>query len=159
MRGADEFHGVGGRCRSRTAAPAASCARRGSTQREAAGSAENPDFNGAAQDGVGWYQTTCREGMRCSAAVAYLHPALGRPNLEVMTHFNTTRVVLDGGRATGIEGIRLDELMRFTAEREVIVVRRRLLVAGRPDPFGDRARRRADGAADRARCTSCPASA
>ena len=120
-RGADEYHGVGGplsvqegRARSMLSAAWLDAARE-------VGLADNPDFNAASQDGVGWYQVTCRNGLRCSAAVAYLHPAMARPNLEVMTHFSTTRVVLDGGRATGIEGVRLDELMRFTAEREVIV--------------------------------------
>ncbi len=43
------------------------------------------DFNGAEQDGVGWYQVTQRDGMRCSAAVAYLHPVLERPNLVLET--------------------------------------------------------------------------
>jgi choline dehydrogenase-like flavoprotein len=81
----------------------------------------NDDFNGAAQDGVGWYQVTCRDGMRCSAAVAYLHPALGRPNLEVVTHTHVTRVRLEAGRAVGVEGVRLDDLLQFTAEREVIL--------------------------------------
>jgi choline dehydrogenase len=120
-RGADEYHGVGGplsvqegRARSLLCAMWLDAAR-------AIGLPDNPDFNGAEQDGVGWYQTTCRNGLRCSAAVAYLHPALERPNLEVMTYVNVTRVVTEGGRATGIEGLRLDELMRFTAEREVIL--------------------------------------
>jgi choline dehydrogenase len=120
-RGANAYHGAGGplsvadgRARSVLAAAWLDAAR-------AVGLAENLDFNGASQDGVGWYQVTCREGMRCSAAVAYLHPALERPNLEVITHFNATRVVLEDGRATGIEGTRLDELVRYGAEREVIV--------------------------------------
>jgi choline dehydrogenase len=88
---------------------------------QAAGLPANDDFNGSAQDGVGWYQVTCRNGMRCSAAVAYLHPALNRPNLEVLTHVHVTRVLLEAGRATGVEGVRLDDLMQFRAEREVIL--------------------------------------
>ena len=120
-RGADDYHGVGGplavqdgRARSLLCAEWLDAAR-------AAGLPDNGDFNGASQDGVGWYQTTCRNGMRCSAAVAYLHPALARPNLEVLTHISVTRVVLEQGRATGIEGVRLDELVRFGAAREVIL--------------------------------------
>jgi choline dehydrogenase len=120
-RGADTFHGAGGplsvqdgRARSELCAAWLDAA-------QAAGLPWSSDFNGAAQDGVSWYQVTCREGMRCSAAVAYLHPALDRANLEVLTHFHTTRVVLDGDRATGIEGLRLGELVAFGAEREVIV--------------------------------------
>jgi choline dehydrogenase len=120
-RGADEYHGVGGplsvqdgRARSLLCATWLDAARE-------VGLSDNPDFNAAGQDGIGWYQVTCRDGMRCSAAVGYLRPAMERPNLEVMTHFSTTRVVLEGGRASGIEGVRLDELMRFGAEREVIL--------------------------------------
>jgi choline dehydrogenase len=120
-RGPDAYHGVGGplsvqngRARSMLCAAWLDAAR-------AVGLRENPDFNGASQDGVGWYQVTCREGMRCSTAVAYLRPVLERPNLEVVTHFKVTRVVLNGGRATGIEGMRLDELVQLGAEREVIL--------------------------------------
>ena len=47
-----------------------------------AGLPATDDFNGPSQDGVGWYQVTQRDGLRCSAAVAYLHPALERPNLR-----------------------------------------------------------------------------
>lgn len=120
-RGADEYHGVGGplsvqdgRARSLLSEAWLDAAR-------AVGLPDNPDFNGPSQDGVGWYQVTCRGGMRCSAAVAYLHPTLARPNLELITHFHATRVVIENGRATGIEGLRLDDLMHFTAEREVIL--------------------------------------
>ncbi|HEY1507586.1 MAG TPA: choline dehydrogenase [Solirubrobacteraceae bacterium] len=120
-RGADEYHGTGGplsvqdgRARSMLSAAWVDAA-------QAAGMAENTDFNADSQDGVGWYQTTCRNGLRCSAAVAYLHPVMDRPNLEVMTHVSVTRVVIEGGRATGIEGVRLDDVIGFAAEREVIL--------------------------------------
>ena len=63
----------------------------------------NDDFNGPEQDGVGWYQVTQRDGMRCSAAVAYLHPVLGRPNLDLVTGAHVTRLLLDGSSATGVE--------------------------------------------------------
>jgi choline dehydrogenase-like flavoprotein len=59
--------------------------------------------------------------MRCSAAVAYLQPALDRPNLQVVTHTQVMRVVLDGGRAVAVEAIRAGDVERFDAEREVIV--------------------------------------
>ena len=64
-----------------------------------AGHPRNPDFNGEMQDGVGLYQLTQRDGMRCSAAVAFLHPALGRPNLKVVTDALATRILFDGARA------------------------------------------------------------
>jgi choline dehydrogenase len=81
----------------------------------------NDDFNGPEQDGVGWYQTTTRDGKRASTAVAYLHPVMDRPNLTVETHVHVTRVLFDGTRAVGVEGLRLDDLLEFRAEREVIV--------------------------------------
>jgi choline dehydrogenase len=86
-----------------------------------AGQPRNDDFNGPAQDGFGHYMLTQRDGRRCSAAVAYLHPALGRPNLTVETNVQVERVVFDGTQAVGVEGKRLGEPLRFDCEREVIV--------------------------------------
>ncbi|MEA2424110.1 MAG: choline dehydrogenase, partial [Thermoleophilaceae bacterium] len=88
---------------------------------EQAGLAPNDDFNGPVQDGVGHYQLTQRGGRRCSASVAYLHPALGRPNLTVETNLQVERVVFEGTQAVGVEGRRLGESLRFDAEREVIL--------------------------------------
>jgi choline dehydrogenase len=88
---------------------------------EQAGLTPNDDFNGPAQDGVGRYQLTQRAGRRCSASVAYLHPALGRPNLTVETNVHVERVVFDGMRAVGVESSRLGEPLRYDAEREVIL--------------------------------------
>jgi choline dehydrogenase len=120
-RGADEYHGAGGPLAVQEARARSLLAQAWLDSAHAIGLPDNPDFNGASQDGVGFYQLTCRNGMRCSAAVAYLHPAMERPNLEVVTHSQVTRVVLDGGRATGIEAVRLGELVSYVAEREVIV--------------------------------------
>ena len=68
------------------------------------GSPRNEDFNGAAQDGVGHYQLTQRDGQRCSAAVAYLHPAMDRPNLTVETDIQVAARRVRGQRAVGVEG-------------------------------------------------------
>ena len=62
----------------------------------------NDDFNGASQEGAGYYQLTTRKGLRCSTAVAYLRPARGRSNLCVETSAHATRILLDGRRATGV---------------------------------------------------------
>ena len=86
-----------------------------------AGHLRNPDFNGEKQDGLGLYQLTQRNGMRCSAAVAFLHPAVGRPNLKVVTDALATRILFDGARAHGVEVARHGELQEFYAETEVIV--------------------------------------
>ena len=81
----------------------------------------NEDFNGESQDGVGWYRVTQRGGARASAAVAYLHPAMSRPNLTVETHVHALSILFEGGRAVGVVGARLSEMVVHRAEREVIV--------------------------------------
>ncbi|WP_332872034.1 GMC family oxidoreductase [Streptomyces triticisoli] len=79
------------------------------------------DFNGLEQDGVGYYHLTQRDGLRCSTADAYLRPALSRPNLDVLTGVQCTRVLLDGERATGVEVDRDGELLCLHAEGEVVL--------------------------------------
>jgi len=86
-----------------------------------AGLTRNEDFNGAEQDGVGMYQVTQRGGMRVSASVAYLHPAIERPNLTVMPYMHVHRVLFEGRRAVGVEASRLGEVQELRAEREVIL--------------------------------------
>ncbi|HEX7815222.1 choline dehydrogenase [Dyella sp.] len=68
-----------------------------------AGFPRNVDFNGARQEGFGLYQVTQRDARRCSAAVAYLRPAIRRANLTVRTGAHIARVLIDGVRATGVE--------------------------------------------------------
>lgn len=63
----------------------------------------NPDFNGAEQEGAGTYQMTIRKGRRNSTARAFLRPAMRRKNLRVMTGAQVTRVLIEGGRAVGVE--------------------------------------------------------
>ena len=102
-RGADAFHGSGGPL---NVMDLRSPHRFGPVFVEAAQQAGyplNPDFNGARQEGVGLYQVTHKNGERFSAAKAYLTPNLGRPNLAVVTGAHTTRIRLEGRRATGVE--------------------------------------------------------
>jgi choline dehydrogenase len=86
-----------------------------------AGLPANDDFNGARQEGVGFYQVTQKRGSRHSTAAAFLVPALRRSNLTVATHAHVTRVVIENGRATGVEFVRGGKTERATAEREVIL--------------------------------------
>jgi choline dehydrogenase len=86
-----------------------------------AGLARNEDFNGAEQDGVGMYQVTQRGGMRGSASVAYLHPAMQRPNLTVLPNALVHRVLFDGTRAVGVAASQLGEVTEHRADREVIL--------------------------------------
>jgi choline dehydrogenase len=120
-RGASELHGVGGPLavseqRSNNAISSAFV-----DAGEQAGLARNPDFNGPEQDGVGLYQVTQRGGMRASAAVSYLHPAMQRENLTVMPYMHVQRVLFEGNRAVGVQASRLGEAQEFRAEREVIL--------------------------------------
>ena len=68
-----------------------------------AGLPYNPDFNGERQEGCGLYQVTQRGARRCSAAVGYLKPALARGNLTVLTGCHATRILIESGRAVGVE--------------------------------------------------------
>lgn len=87
----------------------------------AAGFPKTDDYNGAQQDGFGVWQATIHHGRRCSAAVAYLRPALKRPNLTVTTHALATGVVFEGTRAVGIEYLKNGEAQAVRAEREVLL--------------------------------------
>ncbi len=86
-----------------------------------AGLPRNEDFNGATQDGVGMYQVTQRGGLRASAAVAYLHPAMERPNLTVMPNTLVQRVLFEGSRAVGVLASQLGQAQELRAAREVIL--------------------------------------
>jgi choline dehydrogenase-like flavoprotein len=119
--GADEFHGTGGelnvaRLRWLNPLTRAFLAAAGETQYAA-----NDDFNGARQDGFGANEVTQKNGQRWSAARAFLHPALGRPNLEVLHNALILRVRIAQNRAEGVE-LRINgETRALTARREVIV--------------------------------------
>src|SRR5579872_858513 len=83
----------------------------------------NPDFNGAEQYGCGLFQVTQKNGERCSAATAYLHPAAERKNLTILTGVLATRILIERGRAVGVEYVRRRRRRRYSAraEREVVV--------------------------------------
>jgi 4-pyridoxate dehydrogenase len=81
----------------------------------------NADLNSGRNDGIGRNQNTIRHGQRCSAAVAYLRPVLGRPNLAVETRAHATRVLLDGSVAVGIEYRKGGQTETVRAHREVLL--------------------------------------
>ncbi len=87
----------------------------------AAGYKATPDYNGAQQEGFGVWQMTVKDGRRCSAADAYLRPALGRGNLTVEVGAFVNRVVFEGKRAAGVEYVRRGETIVAHAEKEVIL--------------------------------------
>jgi choline dehydrogenase len=81
----------------------------------------SPDLNGYQQEGFGKLDMTIAGGRRCSAAVAYLKPAMSRANLAVRTHARATRVLFEGRRATGVRYLRGNNEFTARARREVIV--------------------------------------
>ncbi|MBO1014573.1 GMC family oxidoreductase N-terminal domain-containing protein [Achromobacter sp. SD115] len=84
----------------------------------------NPDYNGADQAGVGYFQRTIDRGWRMSTAKCFLKPAMGRKNLEVRTHAQATRILFDGGKAVGVaycHPAHPSQVRAVRARREVIV--------------------------------------
>lgn len=88
---------------------------------EMAGLPANPDFNGEAQEGVGFYQMTIRGGRRNSAARAFLRPAQRRGNVTVLTGAHATRLLWEGRRAAGVEVLRGGRRLELRARREVVL--------------------------------------
>jgi choline dehydrogenase len=88
---------------------------------EQAGIPPRKDINGEEQEGVTWYQLTVKNGRRCSAAVAYLHPAMNRPNLKVETRALASRILFEGKRAVGIEFSQGGQKRIARAAKEVIL--------------------------------------
>ena len=86
-----------------------------------AGFGFTPDYNGAQQEGFCRLQHTIRNGRRCSAAVAYLRPAMARANLTVEINALVTRIVIEGKKATGIEYVQGGSKITVRADREVIL--------------------------------------
>lgn len=120
-RGVSVYHGVGGPLavsEGRSKNPMSAAFVEAGAQ---AGYPVNDDFNGASQEGFGFFQLTQRDGRRASSATAFLHPAMSRPNLTVETDVQVHRVLIEKGRATGVVGARLGETMTLHANREVIL--------------------------------------
>jgi choline dehydrogenase-like flavoprotein len=88
---------------------------------EQAGYARNDDFNGAAQDGVGMYQVTHKNGERWSAAKGYLTPHLSRANLQVITNAHTTKIIFEGKRAVGVAYRQGGQTLELRATHEVLL--------------------------------------
>jgi len=120
--GASEHHGAGGPMRvsdmSKQVHPLCSTFIRACTSM---GYPHTSDFNGTRTEGAGIWQMTIRDGVRESAANAFLRPALRRRNLSLLTRAQVTRVLFEGECAAGVEFVRHGQLQRATARREVIL--------------------------------------
>jgi choline dehydrogenase len=88
---------------------------------EQAGIPRRADLNGGDQEGVSYYQLTVKNGQRCSAAVAYLHPVMGRANLRVETNALASKVLFEGKRAVGVAFTQNGVKRTAKAAREVIL--------------------------------------
>ncbi len=86
-----------------------------------AGFPYNDDYNGATQEGVGYFQLTARNGLRCSTAKAYLKPVRSRKNLAILTNFQVRNIDLREGKAVGICGERKGSKITLRARKEVIL--------------------------------------
>lgn len=121
QRGSDDFHGVGGPMAVSDPTDRHPLCDAFIDAAAEYGQPRNEDFNGAGQAGFGYLQFNMRRGRRESAATAYLRPAMKRPNLSVVTHAHTTRVLLDGNRAVGVEYVRDGTVHRAHAGGEVLL--------------------------------------
>ena len=81
----------------------------------------NDDFNGSQTAGCGFYQTSIRDGRRSSTAVAYLRPAQARPNLTVRSGVTVLKLVVERGRATGVQIADAGQITTIRAQREIII--------------------------------------
>jgi len=121
VRGADAFHATGGPLRVEEPRSPHPWTQLFLSDVAASGLAPNPDFNGAQQEGSGLYQVTQKRGRRWSTAVGFLRPAMGRPNLTVRTYALATRVLVEAGRAVGVEYRSAGATYQVQADAEVVL--------------------------------------
>ena len=121
-RGADEFHGNEGGLSVSNMRIQRPITDAWVAAAQAAGYKFNPDYNGADQEGVGFFQLTARNGRRCSAAVAFLNPVKSRENLQIITHARVEKVIIEGKRAVGVTYTdRSGTLHTVKARKEIVL--------------------------------------
>ena len=121
QRGADDYHGAGGPLPVSDMLHADPLSGAFINAAVEAGIPDNPDFNGATQEGAGWFQTTTRNGRRASTARSYLRPAKGRRNLHVETSALAQRILFEGRRAAGVEYRQNGALRTARARKEILI--------------------------------------
>lgn len=120
-RGATEFHGVGGPLNVADLRSPNLLTQVYVNAAVEVGYPRNNDFSGASQEGVSPYQLTQKNGERWSVARGFLHPVMQRPNLTVITNARTTRILLEGKRATGVTYLQSGKSVDIGARQEVIL--------------------------------------
>src|ERR1700686_4314908 len=121
QRGADKYHGAGGPLPVsdwRHADPLSEAFVVAAAQ---TGIPTNPDFNGASQEGAGFFQTTTQRGRRASTAFSYLRPAKGRSNLHIETSAQAQRILFEGRRARAVEYRQGSAVRTARARKEILV--------------------------------------
>jgi choline dehydrogenase len=121
QRGADDYHGVGGPLAVsdwRHEDPLSEAFVKASVEY---GLPYNPDFNGASQEGAGFFQTTTRRGRRGSSAFSYLRPAKDRRNLRIETEALAQRLLFEGKRARAVEFKQHGQVRTARARKEILV--------------------------------------
>ena len=121
QRGADPYHGVNGELSVTDILDPAPISQRFIDAAVALGYQLNPDFNGARQEGVGYFQFTVKDGKRHSAAAAFLLPILDRPNLTTITGALVTRLLFEDTRTVGVEYLHEGKLLTVKVNSEVIL--------------------------------------
>jgi choline dehydrogenase len=121
QEGGDEYRGSGGKLHTRYGTVENPLHAAWLAAAREAGYPLTADVNGFQQEGFGRMDMTVGEGRRCSAANAYLRPAMRRPNLKVLTHALATRIVFEGRRAAGLEYVRGGTTHRVRVDRELIL--------------------------------------
>jgi choline dehydrogenase len=121
QRGGDKYHGVGGPLPVSDLGHPDPLSAAFIDAAAETGLPKNPDFNGATQEGAGFFQTTTRDGRRASTAVAYLRPAKGRHNLRVETAALAQRILFEGRRARAVEYRQAGALRTARARKEILV--------------------------------------
>ena len=120
-RGEDDLHGVGGPLNTSDFPERNEVSQALLDACVEAGIPYSPDINAREQEGVTWFQLTTKNGKRCSTAVGYLHPVMGRRNLRVETRALTRRVLFEGKRAVGVEFEQGGRIVTAKANAEVIL--------------------------------------
>ena len=119
--GADEYHGVGGPLKVSNLRLRREIAHRFIAAAEETGIPRNPDYNGASQEGVAYFQQTAYKGVRWSTARAFLNPVKKRPNLDIQTRAHVLKLNFEGRRVTGVEYRRDNDVINATARTEVVL--------------------------------------
>ena len=121
QRGADDFHGAGGPLPVSDWRHADPLSEAFVVAAAETGIPTNPDFNGASQEGAGFFQTTTRRGRRASTAYSYLRPVKKRGNLHVETSALAQRILFEGRRARAVEYLQSGNLKTARARKEILV--------------------------------------